>query len=290
MSVLRLHLRFVCQWTALVLGTCSGGVLRAQTALYAEHNGDMARVRQMRQHVPFVDDGKGSVVRPTGKQLALRRVPEYLPYFVSIRNVDAHASSMTTGGGSDVNNKFYYAADLQSPYALKNVFILLDMSLEHAGHTYLIWEVGDLEPYRTRRLELDLSVPGEIGSGNYYTHLYSNGEEVFNSTMEFGEIEGHLDEMVMRRIENVTDAKPRPFVGPFPEITSKIRGRTGHVVVRCSLSPHGRVIDATVKSATDPALGEAALAVARQWRFFPKVVAGAPVASTISVPFDFPPQ
>jgi TonB family protein len=49
------------------------------------------------------------------------------------------------------------------------------------------------------------------------------------------------------------------------------------------------VRDPAIKTASDPELGEAALSAVRLWRFFPKVVAGAAVASTVSLPFDFPP-
>lgn len=237
--------------------------------------------------MPLVEE-HGKLVRAAGHQVALRSVLEFTPFYVSVSDVDAHSSGMTTGSGDLLNNVFHYSAYFQSPYALKNVFTLFDLTLQEAGHSYLLWHVGDLEPYKSKRVELHLPVHGEIGSGNYYTHVFVDGKEVFNSTMDAAYIEASLDRMVKLRTFDIQQAKATPLVGPFPPTPAKFHGTSGQAVIRCTISTTGKVLDPEVKSATDPALGEAALVAARQWRFLPKIVNGNPVATKVSIPFDFP--
>jgi TonB family protein len=66
-------------------------------------------------------------------------------------------------------------------------------------------------------------------------------------------------------------------------------GTRGEVVLTLRLSPRGAVLDAVLESATVPAFGEAALAVARQWRFLPGVKDGQAVESQVSMPLVFNP-
>jgi TonB family protein len=59
--------------------------------------------------------------------------------------------------------------------------------------------------------------------------------------------------------------------------------------VSCVIAPDGKPTDPVMKSATDPAFAEAALAVVSQWWFLPKVENGHAVASKAELPFDFTP-
>ena len=60
-------------------------------------------------------------------------------------------------------------------------------------------------------------------------------------------------------------------------------------VIAVTISARGVVEDPTVKSATDPAFGDAALVAIKDWRFLPKVMEGHGVVSRADVPFIFTP-
>jgi len=120
-------------------------------------------------------------------------------------------------------------------------------------------------------------------------HLYSDGAELFTSQQPFEFREAKLNEMVSKRITGVENAPPKPFFGPPPEYPSSLRraGVKGKAVVTVRITRYGSVTDPAVESATDQAFGQAAVEAVRQWRFLPKVVAGVPVETKASVPFDF---
>lgn len=83
--------------------------------------------------------------------------------------------------------------------------------------------------------------------------------------------------------------QPRPLNAPTAEYPAALRasGREGQAVIRVTVSKAGRVTDAEVRSADDPAFGAAALATVQQWTFAPATREGVPSASSIDVPFRF---
>jgi TonB family protein len=64
---------------------------------------------------------------------------------------------------------------------------------------------------------------------------------------------------------------------------------SGSATIHFTISPNGRVQEPSVKTATSPEFGEAALVAARQWRFLPKVEHGRAVATAAEMPFAFLP-
>ena len=87
----------------------------------------------------------------------------------------------------------------------------------------------------------------------------------------------------------LTLAAPRPFVGPSPEYPPGLRKAKvkGEAMIRLQIRANGAVLDPQVRSASDPAFGEAALAAIRMWRFLPKVKDGRPVGTEAEMPFSF---
>jgi TonB family protein len=58
-------------------------------------------------------------------------------------------------------------------------------------------------------------------------------------------------------------------------------------IIACEVDEHGKVINPSVASATNPAFGNAAIEAVRQWRFVPRVKDGHPINSQAQVPLDF---
>lgn len=83
--------------------------------------------------------------------------------------------------------------------------------------------------------------------------------------------------------------QPRPLNSPPAEYPAALRKslRPGQAVVQVTVSKSGVVAGAEVRSADDPAFGEAALAAVQQWTFAPATRDGVPSASSIDVPFVF---
>ncbi len=264
---------------------------RAQEALYVAHREAYSLVRSAVRNRPYVEE-KGKLVPATGTRFGLEKVDEYAPYFISIRNLHVGTSQINLiDSGASINKTFEFRAEFESGFALKNVFVVLDLNSADAGRALFLWEVGDLRPRQSKEVTLYIPLNVSLGEGKYKIHLFTDGREVFHSKMPWTYVESTLDKMVAKRVKGAPDGNPQPFVGPTPEYPSKLlRAKTqGEATIACVVSRNGRVLDPQVTSATDPAFGESALAAARQWRFLPRIANGAPVETKVSMPFQFSP-
>jgi len=262
----------------------------AQHALVADYKGNARLVRRVVETEPYVDDGTGKLVPATSFKYALTDAREFTPVFVSIRNLHADSSYVEEmGSGSQLNHEFHFKADFESPFGLKNVFVVLDLKTEEAGKALFIHEVGDLGPRQLKSVRSTVRMGYGIGEGRFQVHVFSDGVEVFNSLMPFDYVEAKLDEIVRKQIQGETDAGPRPFVGPAPEYPAKLWNAkvAGKAMVKFTVGRTGRVLNPEVVSATDPAFADSALAAARQWRFLPRIKNGVPVETPVQMPFVF---
>jgi TonB family protein len=266
-------------------------LLRAQHAVFVEHGSAFSVVRAMQGGRALVEEN-GKLVRATGTRYSLQAADAYAPLFISVRNVEAHTSVIETDTGAELNKDFHFRADLESPYGMEHVFLLLDLNTEDAGKMVFLWEVGTLVPRELRPIDLHVPIGQLLGEGHFRLHLFTNGLEVFHSQMPPDYIDHVLDKMVAKEIHDVRDAMPKPLVGPAPEYPPPLRKAktAGRAIIRFTISPRGRVLDATVKNATEPAFGTAALEAMRQWRFLPKIKDGQPISSTAEMPFSFTPK
>ncbi len=266
---------------------------RAQQVLCVEHKGKIAVVRAVRDGIPQIEVEGKRIKASRGAKAGLLDAKEFLPFFVSVRNVQARSTYLTlhsNGGSGDINNQFEFHATFESPFQLKDVFFVLELQLE-AGKYIFYYEVGQLEPRVPRPVQVYVPVSFKLGEGHFQLHLFSEGGELLHSEQPPLFRDQVLDRMVSRRLEGVTDAPLRPFIGPAPEyprafFKSKIQGEA---VVRFRVTRTGLVLSAEVASATAPEFGEAALAAVRLWRFLPPVKAGVAVESKAELPFKFTP-
>ena len=265
--------------------------LGAQHVLLAKDEGKFYVVRAADGDKPRVEkDGK--VVTLNAYRYALKEVPEYLPAFVAVRNVSVKITYLTTRSGADqINNDFHFDAEFETGYHLKDVFVVLAMDTEDRGMALFLWEVGELTPNKGRDVHIIVPMTSAIGSSRYTFHLFSGGAEVLQSLVSFGERNTALNRMVAARIKDVQEAMPKLFMGLGPAYPPALRKQNlkGRAVISVRIGANGDVFDPVIKSATDPAFGDAALAAVKLWRFLPKVSNGYPVETMADVPVVFTP-
>jgi TonB family protein len=265
--------------------------LAAQSLLLVKHGDKSLVVRAAHGLNPCVEiNGKITVL--SENRFALRPVEEYLPVFISVRNLTVNTQALNIiGSGSTINNELKFQASFEAPYRLDDVFLLLDMDMESAGRVFFLWGLGRLEPHDLKPVSLTVPLAYALGAGHFQFHLFVGGAEVFHSEMPFNYREAALDRMVTKRIASVGQAAPKPFVGPMPEYPSKFWKKRipGKAMISVRITPNGMTLDPTVISASDPTFGEAALTAIRLWRFLPRIQAGRPVESHVNIPFVFDP-
>lgn len=84
------------------------------------------------------------------------------------------------------------------------------------------------------------------------------------------------------------DVKPVPTHEVEPDYPPELGSiLTGKATVVFTVRPDGKVTDASVVAADDVLFGESALHAVGKWRFQPALLAGAPVACRLVMPFVF---
>lgn len=263
--------------------------LAAQNILFTDRDGKFLAVREARGNRPLVEVN-GKMVLADGKRFALQKTEDYLPVFISVRELDVKTHYVNMEGAA-INHDFIFRARLETPYQLDDVFIVLELDTETAGKVLYLQEVGKMEARHSRLITATVRMPAALGDGRYYFHLFSGGREVLHSEIPPLQREVVVDRMTARRIAGVKDAAPALFVGPTPEYPSTLlKSRAvGQAIISARIGANGRVMNPAIKSATDPAFGQSALAAVRLWRFLPQVKAGRPVETEADIPFDFAP-
>ena len=265
--------------------------LFGQVVVITEYKKKPHIVRHVVRNTPYIEIDKKLIAAPANR-FALHEVPEFVPVLISVRNirVGTHAIELMDTA-SRINNEFELTADFSSAYALKRVFLVLELLLEDGTKRLFLQEIGTLGPDRPRSVRVRAPLNFPLGAGEYRLHLFVNGGEALHSQQPFNYREAMLDKMIAMRIKDRADGPPAPFIGPPPVYPkslekSKPHGRT---VVQLRVHARGAVTDAQVIDASDPAFGEAAVEALRQWRFYPRIQAGRAVDATVNVPLDFVP-
>ena len=274
---------------ALVLFIAAATPLTAQHVLFADYDGKFLPVLRARQNAPIVKVND-KLVLATGRRFSLNKVKEYLPVFVAVRKVEVKTTYVDAIGKA-INNNFHFRASLETPYDLEDVFIVLELNMESAGKVLFLQEVGRLKSRDPKVVAVRIPTSGALGSGRYRFHLFAQGIEVLQSQIPALERDQAVDRMIAARLLPGPEADPQVFIGPEPEypealLKAKVAGRA---VISVRIGANGGVFDPMLKSATEPAFGEAALQAVRLWRFLPRMKNGHPVETEASVPFDFTP-
>ena len=129
-------------WLALALLTISTAPLVAQNLLLTEYKGKFLPVIRAEGTRPLVEsDGKRVVAE--GRRFSLHKVEEFLPVFISVRDLEVKTAYVDMDGAS-VNHEFQLQARLETPYRLEDVFIVLELDTDTGGKVLFLHEVGQL--------------------------------------------------------------------------------------------------------------------------------------------------
>lgn len=278
--------------TWALLGLALAGPLAAQTRLFVqEPDGKFHAVVKVSGSRPFImENGKEAAAK--GQRLALKKVEEYLPIFVAVRNKDARPTNVSVDyAAAPANNSVHFSAKFESADLLTEVFLVLEMQIPNVGKKIFIYEVGQLNPRTPRVFSADLALGQYLGTGQVDLHLFVSGSEVFTSELPLAVRDELLGQMIAKRIAGVTQAGLKPFFGSAPAYPAALRksGLTGEAVVSLRVTAQGTVLDPVVERASEPAFGEETLVAVQQWRFIPRVVDGRAVETKVSIPFAFDP-
>lgn len=275
----------------LIFLAAAATVARGQNILLVEHGGKMLPVVQASKTNAMVKVNDKLKVAD-GRSFSFHKVDEFLPLFVSVGSlkVSTHALELMSTG-SQVNHEFRFRASFDSPYTVKDAFLVLRLHLADGSKMLFLHDIGTLTPHHPRTLDLAVPLGLPLGDGNYSLHIFSDGFELLQSEQPFAARERALDHIVARRIKGLPDGPPRPLLGPPPEFPRSFRKakQKATVTVHCTIGANGAVTDPVVKSAADSELGDAAIAALRQWRFIPRLKGGRPMATAVDLPLDFEP-
>ena len=288
--------RFPRVLSGLCLGLVLVMPLMAQQRLSVlEPDGKYHPVLKVSQHRPFILDQE-KLVAATGTRYALQKVEEFMPLYLEVLAKDVGTTAvvpLTTGPSTPArfNNEFHFRAEFKSTVRLDDVFLVLALESDGQGRNIFPYEIGVLEAWTPKQISVFVPLEKNLGAGRCSILLFVGGAEVFTSEQPAVLREALLNRMVAKRIAGVQQAGPRPLFGPAPEYPAALRqaGLKGKVVVAMYISPQGGVSDPVIEEASDPAFGEAVLAVLPQWRFVPKVENGRAVETKVKLPLAFDP-
>lgn len=261
----------------------------AQNVLLAEDRGAMSVVVAASKDQPLVmRDGKPKQIHTKGYRL--QEVPEYLPVFVTVSDIEARSTSEDMNGQA-INTNFHFNAVLRTSYPLDDVFVVLSMDSEIGGKMIFMSEVGHLDPNADRPLGMFFPLKAQMGNAKYELHIFSGGGEVLQTQIPFWVRTSALNKMVAKRIDGVDKSPPKFFVGPAPIYPEALKHAnvSGNALITIRIAANGEVLDPVLKSASDPEFGKSALTAIQDWRFLPRVKDGYAVESKVDVPITFAP-
>jgi TonB family protein len=273
----------------LLLISLTTSHLCAQCVLMTANGQKMAWVKAASGSKPCIDvDGKVQPIAPQG--YAMKAVSEYLPVLVNVRNPYTRVSYATTDTSVASNKILVYSATLETGYRLDDSFVVATLGPDGAYTSIVLSEV-DLVPNQEKQISISLPLGATLGSGSCQLHVFSGGIEAINSEMLPNVREAALDSMVAGRIKGVHAAGPKLFFDPPPEYPASLKAANikGQASVAIHIGANGAVSNPVVRSATDPAFGDAALAAVQMWRFLPTIKDDHPVETQAVVPFTFEP-
>lgn len=263
--------------------------LRAQHALIVNEHGTPQVVRAVRYQAPQI--GEGDNLRSgRGQPYALSKAAIYQPGFLTLRNMQVRTWHLElVGSATRLNYELEILADVTSDTDLKNCFMVLDIQAgKGKGIIYL--EMPDLQSGNEEHLNYRFPVVEGLEEGHYRIYFFSDGPELLTSRMPPAYVEAQkrkTEEFLLRDQADHTAAVLHVVPPTYPPALQS-GGPAGSAIIRCRIDASGKLIAATVASASHPAFGEAALATVRQWQFGPAVKDHHYVAATVEVPFDFP--
>jgi TonB family protein len=266
----------------------------AQQTLFVRQGDKFSPVVAMSDTSPqIIVDGKAGTPKlaGTGYAYALGKAEAYAPVVLTVSKLSMtppnRSGNQTFIGGEAVDSELSIVAVIESPSPVKDVFLAIEVKGERSQYNTLIThEVGNMKPRIPVTVEFKAPIATVFATCTTVFHLFAERAEVLHSAMPAGQVDRELDLMVQKQIQGTVNAAPAPFICPAPAYPAAATG-IGNATVAFTVTATGTVTNATLKDATSPEFGEAALKAVSQWRFLPRIKDGQPVATKVALPLTF---
>lgn len=277
-----------------VLALTAAREARAQVALVVQHEGKPHLVRMVKRGYCVIEvDGKREEVS-RGAPLALVPVSQFRPVVVKVRDFQVNGYSVSLSsedvGTMTMNKSIEFRGTFESPVQLENVFAVVEC--ESDGERRIFYqEIGTLAPRQPTRKAVRVPLAKQLGRVRVRLHVMADGTEVLHSEQPPAYRDEQMRRAISRLMKDAPNGPPRVFVGPAPDYPAAFFEKKidGQAVVRLRVTTRGEVREVSLRSATAPEFGEAALAAARLFWFFPRVQGGKAVETEVDLPFKFEP-
>jgi TonB family protein len=261
----------------------------AQNVFVVLDDGSPRLVKEIRLNRPVIEkDGKR--VSSLDDRYALARSTIFRPGLVTLGEFRVKTTHIVTTNGDRYNYDLNISGHLTSDTGFQHCFLVLEMTAwKTNGFAYV--ELPDLPAGETVTINRTLPLADHLEEGSYRLHLFSDGIEVLHTRFPAAYLAQQK-----KKTEELLSGKTQDFgpilahrVNPaYPEALKKAKV-AGQARVRVRITTTGDVADPVLVSASDPALGEAALTAVAKWKFDPAVKARHHVAAMIEIPFEFRP-
>ena len=268
-------------------------VASGQNVFVTVENGTPKIIKQIHRQTPMVETG-GKLVSGGGRQYGFARATFYRPGFVSFDQ----STRISIHGWNALENGVLVASDFAcelcvdglttSDTTFRHCFIVLDLvAAKEKGIAYA--EIPDLVAGEKVPLHLTFPLRQPVREGYYRLHIFSDGAEVLHSRMTTTYVEAQK-----KKTTDILSGKAQDFpailayrIAPTYPAALKNSGAPGSVRVRCHINKLGDVAAAELVSASDPAFGDAALAVVPKWKFDPAIIKLQFVEADVEIPVEF---
>jgi len=112
--------------------------LVAQTALYVQDGDEGRLVQAFLGGRPMVEKN-GKLVEPSSARCSLRKVEEYFPVYIAVRDWKVRTSELVTDTGNSLNKTMLMGGELESSVNLERVFVVLELTSEDQGKVLVGW-------------------------------------------------------------------------------------------------------------------------------------------------------
>ena len=250
----------------------------------------------------------GKLVSGNGLNYALQRARAYRMGLVTFSHlgvrstVQENASAGTVSTyGTDIDAFIHADIPLVHPVLVMEVKSGVDKGLYVNG-------LDDVPLGAEKKIRISERFQEPLEEKNYALHVFSDGIEVLNSTMDPDYIAAELkkSEELIARQRSETAAPVEMPLSEQPDHGVKLArgvtleppaypadrvppGLTGTAKVKCEVDPDGKVSSVEVVEATNPEFGTSLATAAKQWTFQAAVKDHQHVASTVVIPFNFKP-
>jgi TonB family protein len=264
--------------------------VRAQCSFVVLEHGKPQLVRAVRYEAPQI--GLGATLQSArGLPRALAKAPIYGPGYLQVRNVQVRSWHLElVGTATRLNYELEIKADVTPDRDLNNCFLVLELDVgKEKGLVFA--EMPNLRAGHEEHLGYRFPVVQGIEEGRYHIHFFSDGPELLTSQMPPTYVEAQkrkTEEFLLRDQPDRTVTVAHALAPAYPPDLQPA-GSAGSATVRCHIDRGGKLVDASLVTASHRAFGEAALAAVRQWQFGPAVRNHHYTDATVDIPFEFPP-